>query len=219
MGDSDKHKIIILAAPSGAGKTTLIDLILGILEPDKGEISISGVNPLAAISKWPGAIGYVPQDVMISNSTIRQNVCLGYSESEILDEDVWSALEVAQLADFVRNLPNQLSTFVGDRGAKLSGGQRQRLGIARAMFTRPKLLVLDEATSSLDAQTEDNVTSTINKIREDSLVLIVAHRLATVRRADLVIYMQEGQIKAQGSFEQVRELIPNFDTQAQLMGL
>ena len=108
---------------------------------------------------------------------------------------------------------------IGDEGGKLSGGQRQRIGIARALLTNPKILVLDEATSSLDAQTEDNVTSTINKIRQDSLVVIVAHRLATVRRADLVIYMQDGEVKAQGSFEQVRKLIPNFDAQAELMGL
>jgi ATP-binding cassette subfamily C protein len=127
-------------------------------------------------------------------------------------------MKMAELNEYLEN-NTIIEVNIGDEGGKLSGGQRQRIGIARALLTNPKILVLDEATSSLDAQTEGNVTNTINKIRQDSLVVIVAHRLATVRRADLVIYMQDGEVKAQGSFEQVRKLIPNFDAQAELMGL
>jgi len=152
-----KGEVVSFVGPSGAGKTTIIDLILGILEPDSGRVQIQGFDPLTAIQNWPGAIGYVPQDVMISNGTIKDNVSLGYSADEVQENEIWRALEVAQLADFVKQLPDGLNTSVGDRGTKLSGGQRQRLGIARAMFTKPKLLVLDEATSSLDGTTEASI--------------------------------------------------------------
>jgi ABC-type multidrug transport system fused ATPase/permease subunit len=135
------------------------------------------------------------------------------------DDLVWRALEIAQLSDFVRQLPNGLDTHVGERGTKISGGQRQRLGIARAMFTNPKLLVLDEATSSLDGQLESDITDSINKLKGSVTVLIVAHRLSTVRNCDQVIYMDKGRIISKGSFNQVRSTVPDFDRQAQLMGL
>jgi ABC-type multidrug transport system fused ATPase/permease subunit len=214
-----KGQVVALVGPSGAGKTTLIDLILGILEPDKGEISISGVNPLAAISKWPGAIGYVPQDVMISNGTISENVSLGYPKESVKESLIWPALEVAQLAPFVKALPSQLETPVGDRGTKISGGQRQRLGIARAMFTNPQLLVLDEATSSLDGETESQISDAIHHMKGIRTVILIAHRLSTVREADVVLYLEDGKLVASGTFEEVRDKVPNFDHQATLMGL
>ena len=139
---------LAFVGPSGAGKTTIVDMILGVLSPDEGSIEISGISPLDAIRKWPGAISYVPQDVMISNGTIRENVALGYPLEVTTDQRVYAALEIADLVGFVKSLPNGLDTQVGERGTKISGGQRQRLGIARAMFTNPSLLVLDEATSS-----------------------------------------------------------------------
>lgn len=137
---------IALVGPSGSGKTTLIDAILGVIQTGTGSIHISGKTPEDAIKTWPGAIAYVPQDVFIIDDSIRANVGLGYFQSEILDEHIWRALDFAQLGEFVRTLPLQLDSKVGERGTKLSGGQRQRLGIARAILTRPKLLVLDEAT-------------------------------------------------------------------------
>lgn len=211
--------IVAIVGPSGAGKTTLIDLLMGVLIPESGEIRISGKAPLEAISTWPGSIGYVPQDVMISNGTIRQNVALGFPELVATDDLVWEALRIAQLDDFVASLPEKLDTPVGDRGTKISGGQRQRLGIARAMFTKPLLLVLDEATSSLDGETEANISGAIQLMKGNVTVMMIAHRLSTVRDADLVIYMDQGKLLGKGSFNEVRNLIPDFDHQAQLMGL
>ncbi len=212
-------QIVAIVGPSGAGKTTLIDLLMGVLTPDKGEVRISGKSPLEAISAWPGSIGYVPQDVMISNGSIRENVALGFPSEVATDELVWEALRIAQLDEFVRNLPDALDSEVGDRGTKISGGQRQRLGIARAMFTKPLLLVLDEATSSLDGETEANISGAIQRMKGNVTVMMIAHRLSTVRDADLVLYMDHGKLIGQGSFSEVRGLIPDFDHQAQLMGL
>jgi len=212
-------EIVAFVGPSGAGKTTLIDLILGVLNPDTGKINISGVDPLSAIADWPGAIGYVPQDVVIINGTVRENITLGFEPSVTNDSDVIEALEIAHLRDFIETLPDGLDTEVGERGTKLSGGQRQRLGIARAMFTKPKLLVLDEATSSLDGETEAAISSSIHSLAGKVTVILIAHRLSTVREANQVVYLESGRIVASGSFNQVRESVPNFDSQAKLMGL
>jgi len=215
----NQGEIVAIVGPSGAGKTTLVDIILGVLPPDKGSVTISGVSALEAISKWSGAISYVPQDVMISNGTIRENVCMGYPIQVAKDELVWEAVEIAQLAEAVKQLPKQLDSQVGDRGTKISGGQRQRLGIARAMFTKPLLLVLDEATSSLDGETEANISDAIHAMRGKVTVILIAHRLSTVKSADLVVYMEAGKVISTGSFDFVRNEVPNFDYQAKLMGL
>ena len=209
---------VAIVGPSGAGKSTLVDLLLGLHHPSSGDVEISGINAIDAIERWPGAVAYVPQEIQLVSGLISDNILLGFTKSKANLDSVLKAMKMSELNEYLEN--NTITEInIGDEGGKLSGGQRQRIGIARALLTNPKILVLDEATSSLDAQTENNVTSTINKIRQDSLVVIVAHRLATVRRADLVIYMQDGEVKAQGSFEQVRKLIPNFDAQAELMGL
>lgn len=212
-------EIVAIVGPSGAGKTTMADIILGIISPDKGWVKISGNEPLVAIDKWPGAIAYVPQDVMVSNSSIRENIGLGYPSEEIDDSLVWQALKVAHLDKFIQSLPEGLQTNVGDRGTKLSGGQRQRLGIARAVFTKPKLLVLDEATSSLDGQSESDISDSINDMRGEITVILIAHRLSTVKNADKVVYLEGGKIVSVGTFEEVRKNVPNFEKQASLMGL
>jgi len=211
--------VIAIVGPSGAGKTTLVDLMLGVLEPLSGKVLISGEAPLDAIAKWPGAIGYVPQDVMISNGTIVSNVGMGFPYESIPHERVLDALRIAQLENFVANLEQGIHSPVGDRGTSISGGQRQRIGIARAMFTKPKLLILDEATSSLDGDTEASITSSIQSLKGNVTVVLIAHRLSTVREADLVVYMEAGRLIASGSFEEVRSKVPDFDRQAQLMGL
>ena len=208
-----------IVGPSGAGKTTFVDVLLGVLKPDSGEIVISNLDPIGSISKWPGAISYVPQDVVISNGTIRENIAMGFPIDVASDELIWDALEIAQLTDFVKALPLNIDTPVGERGTKISGGQRQRLGIARAMFTKPKLLVLDEATSSLDGQTEADISDAIQNLKGKVTVVLIAHRLSTVRNAGQVMYMADGQVIARGTFEEVREAVPDFDRQAQLMGL
>ena len=211
--------IIALVGPSGAGKTTLVDLLLGVLSPDSGKISISGHTPLDAVEKWPGSVAYVPQNIVITNGTIRENVGLGFPVESVKDELVWDALNVAQLSDFIKQIPGEIDSHVGDSGSNVSGGQRQRLGIARAMFTKPKLLVLDEATSSLDGETEANVTDSIHKLKGEVTVVLIAHRLSTVRQADVVVYLDKGKILSKGTFDEVRASVPDFDHQAQLMGL
>jgi len=212
-------EIVAIVGPSGAGKTTLADIILGVISPDSGSVKISGNDPLVAIEKWPGAIAYVSQDVMVSNYSIRENICLGYSNGEIDESFVLHALKVAHLDKFIQTLPQGLETNVGDRGTKLSGGQRQRLGIARAVVTKPRLLVLDEATSSLDGQSESDITDSINDMRGEITVILIAHRLSTVKNADKVVYLEGGLIVSTGTFEEVRKNVPNFERQASLMGL
>jgi ABC-type multidrug transport system fused ATPase/permease subunit len=208
-----------VVGPSGSGKTTLVDLLLGMFEPHSGKVLVSNETPLESIAKFPGAIGYVPQDVAVFQGTIRENIALGYPVEDATDDRINFALEVAQLREFVAQLPDGIDTEVGPRGSKLSGGQRQRLGLARAMFTKPKLLILDESTSALDAQTELAVSDAIAAIPYEITTVIIAHRLSTVRKADQVIYLYEGVMSANGSFEQVRTKVTDFDEQAKLMGL
>jgi ABC-type multidrug transport system fused ATPase/permease subunit len=212
-------EVAAFVGPSGAGKTTAIDIMLGIIEPDSGKIEISGVSPMEAIHRWPGAISYVPQDVLITQGTLRTNVSLGYPIEEASDYSVLSALQTASLEEFVKTLPNGIDTEIGDRGANISGGQRQRLGIARAVFTKPSLLVLDEATSALDGETESRISAAIQSLRGTTTIVLIAHRLTTVRQADIVFYMEDGIVRAKGTFDEVRKLVPEFDRQAGLTGI
>jgi ABC-type multidrug transport system fused ATPase/permease subunit len=210
---------IAIVGLSGAGKSTLVDLILGIISPDFGTVKISELTPIECVTKWPGAISYVPQDIVIIKGSIRENVALGFPKNSFSDEIVWNALETAQLLDFVHELPNGLDTYVGDRGVKISGGQRQRLGLARAMFTKPKLLVLDEATSSLDSKTEIDVSNALRLLKGSVTILTIAHRLSTIKHSDRIIYLENGEIKAIGSFSQIKDIIPDFKLQANTYGI
>lgn len=212
-------EFIAIVGPSGAGKSTFVDLILGILEPGSGSVEISDLSPVNAFSHWPGAVGYVSQKSNFPTGTIKSCIAGGYEENEISDELVWTSLEIASLADFVKALPNGLDEHLGERSIKLSGGERQRLSIARALLTQPKLLVMDEATSSLDSDTEAKVSGAIQELHGKVTLIVVAHRLSTVRMADRIIYLEHGQIVAEGTFEELRATVPNFDAQAALMGL
>jgi ABC-type multidrug transport system fused ATPase/permease subunit len=215
----DPGSLTALVGPSGAGKTTLLDVLLGILSLDSGMIQISKEDPLTAIEKWPGAISYVPQDILIINGTVRENIVMGFSPLSTPDENIWDALKKANLFEFVNSLPDKLNTQVGEMGSKISGGQRQRLGIARAMLTQPKVLVLDEATSSLDGETEAILAETLNFFKGSMTIILIAHRLSTVKNADRILYIDQGKVLAEGDFSTVRKLVPDFDQQAKSMGL
>ncbi len=210
---------IALVGSTGAGKSTLTDVILGVLETDTGTVRIGGLAPRDAIDRWPGAIAYVPQHVALVAGSVRDNVALGLPRAAVDDELVWDALTRAKIADFLRESREGLDTAIGERGVRLSGGQRQRLGIARALFTRPLLLVLDEATAALDAETEQAIVKTLDELEGEVTTITVAHRLATVRRADQLLYMKGGRIEARGTFDEVRNAVPDFDRQASLLGL
>jgi len=217
--DVSGGKFIAFVGPSGGGKSTLIDLILGLLAPSSGSITISGLTPVDAIKKWPGSIGYVPQDVFIENSTVKENICLGFNPESVSDDLVWQALQLADLSDFVKGLDGQLSYRISDAGKNLSGGQRQRLGIARAILTKPKIVIFDEATSALDAETENRVSESILKLTGECTVIFIAHRLSVVRGADMIYYIDKGKIVNQGTFEELRSINADFNNQANFMGI
>lgn len=210
---------IAFVGPSGSGKTTLVDIILGVMKPDSGQVTISGMPPLEAFRIWPQFVSYVPQQTIISNRSLRENILLGLEDSLESDEKIEQALSKSGLENLINDLPDGLDTVLGDNGFKLSGGQRQRIGIARALYTEPLLLVMDEATSALDASTEDDITKTLRELKKKMTLITIAHRLSTVREADRVIYLNKGCIEAVGTFEEVRTKVPNFDKQANLMGL
>lgn len=214
----DKGDLVAIVGESGAGKSTLADIILGIQEPTQGKVSVKGVSTRALIKQFPGALAYVPQDISIIDGTIRKNIALVEVE-KINEERIEAALKKAFLWEEVKNLPKGIESIVGERGLKLSGGQRQRLGIARAIFSDPELIVFDEATSSLDPITEKAVTDAIYKQQKDMTLIVIAHRLSTVKMADLVILLDKGKLIASGTFEEVRRISPKFDKQAKLVNL
>jgi ABC-type multidrug transport system fused ATPase/permease subunit len=210
---------VAFVGSTGAGKSTLADVILGVLLPDSGTVRISGLEPHECVTQWPGAMAYVPQDVAVLTGTVRENVALGIPPEIIDDSLVWEALERAQLSDFLREARDGIETVVGENGVQLSGGQRQRLGIARALYSRPKLLVLDEATSALDAETERIITETLDSLAGEVTLIVIAHRLAIVRHCDQVIHLSGGRITGRGTFDEVRAQVPEFNRQAELLGL
>jgi ABC-type multidrug transport system fused ATPase/permease subunit len=214
-----ERKVVAIVGPSAAGKTSLVDVLLGIITPSKGDVKISSLSPIQAINQWPDAISYVPQSVYVANTSLRKNIAIGIADCETDDNKVLDAIDKAQLSDLVRILPEGLDSELGEEGNTLSGGQRQRLGIARALYSDPQIIVLDEATSALDGETEKLVADAISTMRESATIILVAHRLSTVRSADLVCYLEDGELVATGTFEEVRRAVPKFNQQANLMGL
>jgi len=208
--DIQSGKITAIIGASGSGKTTLIDALLGLLEPASGFVELSGKSPRLAMAQWAGAISYVPQQVKIIDASVRENVTLGYDASKIDQSEIERCLQIAGLYEFVLSLPNGLDTFVGENGSKLSGGQKQRLGIARALLTRPRILVLDEATSSLDNKTGGEINIALSKLKGETTIVTVAHRMDTIRNADQIICMSDGEIIATGSYEQISRDFPKF---------
>lgn len=211
-------KFTAIVGPSGSGKSTLVDLILGVLEPDFGEVVFFGVPPRFLLSRGV-VIGYVPQNIYLKEGSILENVCFGIQEDEIELNKAWEVLDQVLLGDWIRTLPDEIRTYVGERGSKLSGGQRQRIGIARALYSSPSVLVLDEATSALDSISEFEISETIRNLDKSLTKIVIAHRLSTVLRADKLIYLNKGRIIAEGSFQDLRRTVPDFDRQAELMGI
>ncbi len=209
---------VALVGRSGSGKSTLVDLVLGLHEPTGGRLLVGG-RPLGEVlHAWRRRVGYVPQDVALLDADVARNVALSWRDEDVDLERVRQVLEAAQLTDVVAGLPEGVRSQVGERGLRLSGGQRQRLGIARALYSDPSVLVLDEATSALDTATEAAVSQTVAALRGVT-VLVVAHRLATVRDCDAVVVLDAGRVRAVGTFEEVVAAVPDFARQVELSRL
>jgi len=193
--------------PSGAGKTTIVDIILGLLKPDSGKVLVDGYDNFENMSLWQKQIGYIPQNIYLSDNTIRKNIAFGLDDDQIDDNKIWEAIKNAQLEEVVRKLPEGLDTWVGEHGLKISGGQRQRIGIARALYSDPAVLVLDEATSSLDTETERGISNSINKLSGEKTLLIIAHRITTVEKCDIRFYMRNGKIEKTVMKEEINEVL------------
>lgn len=187
-----KGNFVGIVGSSGAGKTTFVDILLGLLEPTDGTIKVDGQDIFQNISGWQAKLSYVPQSIYLIDGTICDNIAMGIAKEDIDRERVIHALKMAELFDFVQNLPEGLETKVGERGAKLSGGQRQRIGIARALYQQPEVLILDEATSALDNETEKNITDTILKLKGNITIIAIAHRVSTLENCDFKVKFEQG---------------------------
>jgi ATP-binding cassette subfamily C protein len=215
----NQGKMLAVVGASGAGKSTFVDLVLGVISPSSGAIHVSGLSPSFAVKKWPGSIAYVPQNISIINGSIRENVMIGYENDEINESKINSVLVAAQLDEFVSNLPEKLDTIITENGLNLSGGQRQKIGIARALLSEPGLLILDEATSSLDSKSESEIMKVINNLRKKVTLIVVAHRLSTVKDADQILYFGPKEYLNAENFQELAEKVPDFKEQAHLLGL
>ena len=205
-----KGEAVAIVGKTGAGKSTLIDLILGLLPPSSGKILIDG-NPVGrGPAFWHGRVGYVPQSIYLMDDTLRRNIALGIADPEIDEEQLKSVCQIAQLDDVLNGLPAGFDSEIGERGLRLSGGQRQRIGIARALYSDPDVLVLDEATSALDSSTERDIANAINALSGKKTLIVIAHRLSTVRLCDNLYFLQDGVVIGSGSFESLAASCPPF---------
>jgi ATP-binding cassette subfamily C protein len=199
-----------LIGPTGAGKTTLVDLMLGLFVPTAGRILVDGYDLQNHVVAWQRNIGYVPQDVYLMDDTVRRNVAFGLPDHEIDDDLVWRALRAAQVDNLVRSLPGGLDAIVGERGDRLSGGERQRLGIARALYHDPQVLVVDEGTANLDNETEAEIVRTLAGLRGEKTIIVVAHRLPLVRNCDRVYLLEHGRVRNSGAYSDLFSTEPGF---------
>jgi ABC-type multidrug transport system fused ATPase/permease subunit len=195
-----KGDFIGFVGVSGSGKSTLIDNIVGLLEPSSGEISVDGININSNISMWQSTIGYVPQTIFLIDDSLRRNIALGIPDNDIDEKKISDAIKSAQLISVINKLSDGLDTIVGERGVRISGGERQRIGIARALYNDPDLLILDEATSSLDNETESDFMEAINALKGKKTILLVAHRLSTIRNCDKIYNLKNGMLHLNNDF-------------------
>ena len=194
-----------IVGKTGAGKTTIVDLILGLLTPSSGQIIVDGnaLNP-ANVTQWQKNVGYVPQDIFLADTTIQMNIAFGLAQDQVDPDRVETCARLAQVATFIeQKLPNGYQTMVGERGVRLSGGERQRIGIARALYHNPQVLIFDEATSALDVDTERAVMDAIETLSVQKTIVLIAHRLSTVKQCDQVVRVEKGMIRSIGRYEEV----------------
>lgn len=213
-----KGQAVAFVGRTGAGKSTLIDIILGLLPPSQGKIQIDGKPIAAGPGFWRGRIGYVPQVIYLMDDTLRRNLAIGVPDSEIDEMRIQEIIEIAQLDDVLASLPSGLDSEIGDLGVRLSGGQRQRIGIARALYNDPEVLVLDEATSALDSSTERDIAESIEKLAREKTIIVIAHRLGTIRRCDKLFFIEGGTVAASGDFESLLATCPPFRRMAEIAG-
>jgi len=208
--------IVGLVGATGSGKTTTVDIILGLLETKKGTLEVDGKVITNQNSRsWQRSIGYVPQHIYLSDDTVAANIAFGVGLKDINQADVEKAVKIANLHEFVMDeLPKQYQTTIGERGVRLSGGQRQRIGIARALYHKPQVLILDEATSALDSQTEKAVMDAVNNLSKNITIILIAHRLSTVKKCDQIFLLEKGQLKDQGTFKELIKVNENFRANA-----
>jgi ABC-type multidrug transport system fused ATPase/permease subunit len=210
------HSTVGFVGATGSGKTSTVDVILGLLEPQEGFLSVDG-QPITALNRrqWQLAIGYVPQHIYLADDSVAANIAFGVNIKDIDQRAVERAAKIANLHEFVRNdLPQGYATTVGERGVRLSGGQRQRIGIARALYHSPQVLILDEATSALDSLTEQAVMEAVNNLGHDITIILIAHRLSTVRQCEQIYLLERGEVKAQGTFEELTQSNEQFRAMA-----
>ena len=206
-----KNQVIGLVGPSGSGKSTLIDILMGLVEPNAGELKIDEQILRASQKRLlQDTIGFVSQTIFLADSSIKENIGFGIPSSEIIDERVLQAVRLAHLEDVISSLPNGIDTFVGERGVQLSGGQRQRIGIARALYNDPEILVFDEATSSLDGLTEKLIMEAVNSFSGKKTIILIAHRLSTVKSCNLIYFIENGKIADQGTYQHLLESNTSF---------
>lgn len=210
---------LALVGGSGAGKTTLVDLILGLHKPDEGRLAIDGIDVATNLSGWQRNVGYVPQDVFLMEASLAENIAFDQHREDIDLARLERCIDRAQLRSLIAELPDGVDTHLGERGSRLSGGQRQRVGIARALYREPAVLVLDEATSALDNETEHSISTAMHKLRGSLTLVIVAHRLSTVKNADQVVLLDEGRVVASGAFNELRQRSEQFERLVQLGSL
>jgi ABC-type multidrug transport system fused ATPase/permease subunit len=199
----EKGQSIALIGKSGAGKTTLVDVILGLLEPDSGDITVDSVSIYDKLRSWQNLVGYIPQSISLLDESVERNIAFGVPDHLIDSDRLNKVIKAAQLEELIEQLPDGIKTSVGERGVRLSGGQRQRIGIARALYFEREILVLDEATSALDNETESLVTEAIRALSGTKTMIIIAHRLTTVEHCDRIYLLEKGRIVQSGSYQEV----------------
>ena len=212
----DKGQSVAFVGASGAGKSTLIDIFLGLLSPCSGEVCVDGEVISECLDTWRSNIGYVPQDSFLRDETLRHNIAFATPDHLIDDKAVNRAIQVARLSDVVKMMPQGVNTEIGERGVRLSGGQRQRMNIARALYNDPDILIMDEATSALDGETEAEISKAVEELSGEKTIILIAHRLSTVKKCDCVYFMADGKIHDSGSLQELLERNDKFNKMAGL---